>query len=236
MSPDDSCRLCKVNMRESGPRVYAHSTDMFVSKTTPTISDRLAMMDLIVTPEPEQSNRCCQRCTSTLGRLEKDFPLFRQWEENVRLSSVSKRQREPTPSKTPRTLKKTCPNPPSPLACSFGNTTTKFPLGLFFKNENQRGDLVEVLREIQQEHMLKDADCVQHLLIGGDRLTEANCRNVQWGFSDADTKEERMEGMHFKFEDWHAIRVLFEIHHKIFFKESTTDHGTLFANMTKLSF
>lgn len=50
-----------------------------------------------------------------------------------------------------------------------------------------------------------------HLLIGGDRLSEAKCRNVQWGFSDADTEEERMEGMHFKFEDWHAIRVLFEV-------------------------
>lgn len=59
--------------------------------------------------------------------------------------------------------------------------------------------------------MPKDPDGAQHLLIGGDRLTEANCRNVQWGFSDADTEEERMEGMHFKFEDWHAIRVLFEV-------------------------
>lgn len=59
--------------------------------------------------------------------------------------------------------------------------------------------------------MPKDSDGPQHLLIGGDRLTEANCRNVQWGFSDADTEEERMEGMHFKFEDWHAIRVLFEV-------------------------
>lgn len=60
-------------------------------------------------------------------------------------------------------------------------------------------------------YMPKDPDGAQHLLIGGDRLTEANCRNAQWGFSDADTEEERMEGMHFKFEDWHAIRVLFEV-------------------------
>ena len=51
--------------------------------------------------------------------------------------------------------------------------------------------------------MPKDTDGVQHLLIGGDRLAEANCQNVQWGFSDA----ERMEGMHLKFE-FCAIRVL----------------------------
>lgn len=63
--------------------------------------------------------------------------------------------------------------------------------------------------------MPKDPDGAQHLLIGGDRLTEANCRNAQWGFSDADTEEERMEGMYFKFEDWHAIRVLFEVRNHV---------------------
>lgn len=49
------------------------------------------------------------------------------------------------------------------------------------------------------------------IVIGGDRLTEANCRNAQWTFADADTKEDRMDGLVFKFEDWHAIRVLFEV-------------------------
>ncbi|XP_077053453.1 uncharacterized protein LOC143703874 isoform X2 [Siphateles boraxobius] len=124
---------------------------------------------------------------------------------------------------------------PHKYSSEMSTRSTDYPLGLYFKDENKRNDLVEVMRHIQQQYMPKDPDGAQHLLIGGDRLTEANCRNVQWGFSDADTEEERMEGMHFKFEDWHAIRVLFEIHHKIFFKESAKDHGTLFANMTKLS-
>lgn len=49
------------------------------------------------------------------------------------------------------------------------------------------------------------------MLVGGDRLTEANCRNLQQAFADGVTKEDRLEGMVFKFEDWHAIRVLFEV-------------------------
>ncbi|KAM4567323.1 uncharacterized protein PAE49_010676 isoform 1-T3 [Odontesthes bonariensis] len=123
---------------------------------------------------------------------------------------------------------------PHLYSTEMSTRSTDFPLGLYFKDETQRSDLVEVLRHIQEVYMPKDPDGAQHLFIGGDRLTEANCRNAQWGFSDGDTEEERMEGMYFKFEDWHAIRVLFEIHHKIFFKDSAKDHGTLFANMTKL--
>lgn len=38
----------------------------------------------------------------------------------------------------------------------------------------------------------------------GDRLTEANCQNLQWAFADGVTKEDRLEGMVFKFEDWHV--------------------------------
>jgi len=57
----------------------------------------------------------------------------------------------------------------------------------------------------------KGPEGLTELLVGGDRLTEANSRNIQWAFADGDTKEERMEGMVFKFEDWHAIRVLFEV-------------------------
>lgn len=57
----------------------------------------------------------------------------------------------------------------------------------------------------------KGPDGVSTVLVGGDRLTEANCRNIQWAFEDGATKEDRLEGMVFKFEDWHAIRVLFEV-------------------------
>lgn len=72
-------------------------------------------------------------------------------------------------------------------------------------------------------------------MIGGDRLTEANSRNIQWSHADGENSEERLEGLVFKFEDWHAIRNLYEIYHRIFFKsEAAKEHGTLVSNMNKL--
>lgn len=49
------------------------------------------------------------------------------------------------------------------------------------------------------------------ILVGGDRLTEGNCRNAQICFLEGRDEEERLEGLVFKFEDWHAIRNLFEV-------------------------
>ncbi|CAB1432142.1 unnamed protein product [Pleuronectes platessa] len=113
--------------------------------------------------------------------------------------------------------------------------STDYPLGLLFKDENKTSDLVDTLRHLQKEYVPKGPDGVSTVLVGGDRLTEGNCRNIQWAFSDGATKEDRLEGLIFKFEDWHAIRNLFEIYHRIFYDgASSKDHGTLLANMTKL--
>uniref|UniRef100_A0AAV2LIY4 DUF6589 domain-containing protein n=1 Tax=Knipowitschia caucasica TaxID=637954 RepID=A0AAV2LIY4_KNICA len=113
--------------------------------------------------------------------------------------------------------------------------STDYPLGLLFKDENKTSDLVDTLRHIQKEYVPKGPNGVSNVLVGGDRLTEGNCRNLQWAFSDGATKEDRLEGLVFKFEDWHAIRNLFEIYHRIFYDcTSSKDHGTLHSNMTKL--
>ena len=48
-------------------------------------------------------------------------------------------------------------------------------------------------------------------MVGGDRLSEANSRNLKWAYANGITKEERLDGMEFMFEDWHAIRVLFQV-------------------------
>ena len=52
---------------------------------------------------------------------------------------------------------------------------------------------------------------LEKILIGGDRLTEANSRNIQLAFADGETEEDRLEGLCVKYEDWHAIRKLFEV-------------------------
>lgn len=51
----------------------------------------------------------------------------------------------------------------------------------------------------------------QSILVGGDRLTEGNSRSIQWAFAEGENAEHRLEGLVFKFEDWHAIRNLFEV-------------------------
>lgn len=59
--------------------------------------------------------------------------------------------------------------------------------------------------------MPRRPDGLDKILVGGDRLTEGNCQNVQLAFSEGETEEERLEGLVFKFEDWHASRNLFEV-------------------------
>ncbi|XP_077060977.1 uncharacterized protein LOC143713535 [Siphateles boraxobius] len=125
MTLSDYCRLCKINMRVEG--IYGHSTDMFSSKKPPSLSERLTILGVTVAPESGASRRSCQRCSNRISKLERDLPTFRQWEEEFRNtdSNIAKRQREPTPLKTPRALKKTCPNPPSPRDISTRKTTTQ---------------------------------------------------------------------------------------------------------------
>ena len=57
----------------------------------------------------------------------------------------------------------------------------------------------------------KGPDGLESILVGGDRLTEGNSRNLQWSFAEGESVEDRLEGLVFKFEDWHAIRNLFEV-------------------------
>lgn len=126
---------------------------------------------------------------------------------------------------------------PHQYSAEMAQRSTDYPLGLLFKDENKSADLAEVLQHFQKMYVPKAPDGLSKILVGGDRLSEANSRNLQWAYADGINIEERLDGMEFMFEDWHAIRVLFGIHFKVFFNEkSAKDHGTLCANMTKLSF
>ncbi|KAM4590945.1 uncharacterized protein PAE49_013275 [Odontesthes bonariensis] len=89
--------------------------------------------------------------------------------------------------------------------------STHYPLGLLFKNENQTSDLMDVLRHLQNEYAPRTPDGLEKVLVGGDRLTEANSRNIQLNVAEGETVEERLEGLFLKFEDWHAVKNLFEV-------------------------
>ncbi|KAI8484802.1 hypothetical protein Bbelb_373990 [Branchiostoma belcheri] len=118
---------------------------------------------------------------------------------------------------------------------TMSQPSTEFLLGLLFKNESITSDLVDILQHMQQEYVPRTAAGLQPIFIGGDRLTEGNSRCVQWAFAEGEIPEDRLEGLLCKFEDWHAIRNLFEIHYKVFYSDkSARDHGTLLANMNKI--
>ncbi|XP_063076085.1 uncharacterized protein LOC134466120 [Engraulis encrasicolus] len=124
---------------------------------------------------------------------------------------------------------------PHQYSAEMAQHSTDYPLGLLFKDENKSADLAEVLHHFQNTYVPKRPDGISTILVGGDRLSEANSRNLQWAYANGLNTEERLDGMEFMFEDWHAIRMLFQIHYKVFFSEkSAKDHGTLCANMTKL--
>lgn len=65
--------------------------------------------------------RIDQKCLGLVGRVEEDFAIFKSWKEaeketspnvGAKTSTADKRDREPTPSKTQRALKKLCPPNP----------------------------------------------------------------------------------------------------------------------------
>lgn len=61
------------------------------------------------------------------------------------------------------------------------------------------------MRIVNEESGLKT------VFFGGDQLTEERARNVQMARSDGRTNEERLEGLWPKNEDWHAIRIAYDV-------------------------
>ncbi|XP_066285703.1 uncharacterized protein [Branchiostoma lanceolatum] len=113
--------------------------------------------------------------------------------------------------------------------------SVEVPLGLLFKDENVTGDLVDILLHLQKEYVPRREGELCPIFAGGDRLTEGNSRNIQWAFQDGDNPEDRLEGLDFKYEDWHGIRNFYEIDRRIFYSEkSAKEHGTMCSNMNKL--
>ena len=80
------------------------------------------------------------------------------------------------------------------------------------KNENVNEDMLDILIELQQKYGLKVAkEISDFILFGGDQLTEERSRNMQFARFDGRSMEERLEGLWPKFEDWHGIRIAYEV-------------------------
>ena len=89
----------------------------------------------------------------------------------------------------------------------------KVPLGVLPKNENLNGDMIDIMETIQEKYIpkVKEESGLKTVFFGGDQLTEERARNVQKARSDGRTKAERLEGLWAKNEDWHAIRIAYEV-------------------------
>lgn len=79
MERHDVCRACNINMRVAG--TYSHCSVLFERRSKPqSVAERLQKIGLTVTPDTKKSDRICPRCVTTLTRLERDLPIFREWE------------------------------------------------------------------------------------------------------------------------------------------------------------
>lgn len=94
------------------------------------------------------------------------------------------------------------------------------PLGLLFKNENVNEDMIDILQEIHNKY-LPVSKCsegeeeittvTEMLFFGGDQLTDERGRHSVDARCDGDTKFERLERFLPKVEDWHAVRILYQV-------------------------
>ena len=98
------------------------------------------------------------------------------------------------------------------------------PLGVILKNENVIDDMVDILDTLHRyvpKHTRTETIDVptkdgssrkvdmqlhhfHHILLGGDHLTAARVRGSQRAQKNADSGEERLEGLVPVIEDWHA--------------------------------
>ena len=94
------------------------------------------------------------------------------------------------------------------------------PLGLLFKNKNINEEMIDILQELHNKylpvdrHVINDEEVVtvlERLFLGGDQLTDERANNCKDARGDGDSRFERLEGFFSKVEDWHAIRLLYQV-------------------------
>ena len=80
--------------------------------------------------------------------------------------------------------------------------------------------MIDILQELHDKYLPVDKQKVEgeevvsileHLFIEEDQLTDERANNCKAARSDGDTEFERLEGFISKVEDWHAIRILYQV-------------------------
>ncbi|XP_062394292.1 uncharacterized protein LOC134082533 isoform X2 [Sardina pilchardus] len=118
MAVNESCRLCERNLRVGG--VLTNCKLIFDKKEQDDIASQLSKLGLIIENTPLRSYRVCRKCYTTISRLLRDNEVLLRWKEKetavaaetcleqdvTAFGSTDKRDRETTPPKTPRAVKK----------------------------------------------------------------------------------------------------------------------------------
>lgn len=74
--------------------------------------------------------------------------------------------------------------------------------------------MVDILEILQNQYVPKvNGEPADHVFFGGDELTEERARNIQKARSDGETTSERLDEVWPKNEDWHAIRIAYQVLH-----------------------
>ena len=132
---------CFLNLRIKGTIIY--SKCIFDTKSCDNIYSQLSKLGLIIHNTPLWSFWICHKCCSVITRLQRDTEIFQKWknEETTETtktcqgedtSSTDKRDRDPTPSKTPRLIKKSRKSTEMPLRSSVTEVGKKCCLSVTF--------------------------------------------------------------------------------------------------------
>ena len=100
-------------------------------------------------------------------------------------------------------------------------SSLRVPLGLLFKNENLNDEMIDILDTIHTKyvpsHISVDengeqtTEVLEQIFFGGDQLTEERARNAKDARGNGDSAFDRLEGVISKVEDWHAIRLAYQV-------------------------
>ena len=79
--------------------------------------------------------------------------------------------------------------------------------------------MLEILQDLHNKYLPtenvgghdEEVVVLEKIFFGGDQLTDERCTNCVDARSDGDTEFERLEGYMPKIEDWHAIRILYQV-------------------------
>ncbi|CAB1432141.1 unnamed protein product [Pleuronectes platessa] len=188
---NDFCRFCKKNLRIHGQLTNSASIFEKNSKGERT-NEQVLRLGLRLHNTSNRSCRICRPCKNLITRLERDLPVFKQWtddegdqaEEACSSESSEKRERGPTPSKTPRALKKFCPNPSTPT----GTTTRRSITEVFTHYPSQ------TVGKVQNEVFLNSE--VEENIDVGQRVDTSEDHSTSDPKGPPNTVRESMEEIH----------------------------------------